>query len=187
MLSVTSGICSTQVLLLWMIMSSQRHADARRRHHRRHHVTCQDKSTKELKTEWQECVSQLMMHSSYTMLPFLQQTIQSALRKSTHRHQAPITAKDTNASQSCRVLFGDLQLDGSTIQRSLCPAYYVRNHDPDRYPQELIEAECQCTERCVGLLLDSGTGCEKIYYNVPVLRRTAGCDVNNKYIYEQGW
>ena len=50
--------------------------------------------------------------------------------------------------------------------RSLCPWYPIVNHDKFRYPQDLIEVNCRC-DACIKV--HEGV-CERVYYNVPVLR-----------------
>ena len=50
--------------------------------------------------------------------------------------------------------------------RALCPWYSIRNHDEFRYPQDLLEVKCRCQE-CIKV--NEGV-CERVYYNVPVLR-----------------
>lgn len=58
-------------------------------------------------------------------------------------------------------------LNHPTKQRSLCPWRSVNDNDPLRYPENIIVAECLCNNGCVGF----PTGvCERVYYNVPVLR-----------------
>ena len=73
--------------------------------------------------------------------------------------------------------------ENSVHNRSLCPWRFVKNIDPDRHPEELWEAECECSE-CRIVDEDSGASCEKIYESIAVLRRAHGSHCMNDGEYE---
>ncbi|KAK2144823.1 hypothetical protein LSH36_727g01016 [Paralvinella palmiformis] len=183
-----SGTGCEKMWLLLMAVGDNYQTEARRHHRHRQirtKVVCRNKSIKELKTEWRAYLDHKVLHSSYAMLPFLRDNIQPALHRSTDSRRS--TSVNNSISQDCPILISNLDLGGSTIQRSLCPAFVVINQDFRRYPVDLTEVDCHCKERCVGLLPEGGAGCEKMYYNVPVLRKTHMCDANRKYIFKRGW
>ena len=77
-----------------------------------------------------------------------------------------------------------LPKSGNLQDRSTCPWYYVINHDQLRYPRDLAEARCRCSDKCVGD--KSGLNlCHPVYYNFRVLRATA-C-VNGLWQFEADW
>ncbi|XP_064612569.1 interleukin 17-like protein [Liolophura sinensis] len=65
-------------------------------------------------------------------------------------------------------------------RRSLCPWSYRINHDPTRYPVDLPEAFCLCSN-CISNRINT---CEAVYYEVPVLRQTQQCN-SGSYVYEE--
>ena len=69
-------------------------------------------------------------------------------------------------------------------ERSVCPWYHVKTSDPARFPQDLTEARC----RCSNCLLDDRvtSACEKVYFPLRVLRMTGNC-VQGLYEYEESW
>jgi hypothetical protein len=143
-------------------------------------VTCDVESSNEIHNQWASHFAGQYFHPSYMMVPSLRQSIDSHLNKSSNPNP--------------HHLYGNMECPnvttvqhGVTIdERSLCPWYSIINHDPDRYPYDIVEAECRC-QTCVGFAQASGTGCEKIYYNIPVLRKTGECDDNGKYKFAPGW
>lgn len=72
--------------------------------------------------------------------------------------------------------------------RSFCPTYYVFNHDINRIPATIVEANCTC-ETCVmntpDATSESLNECIPTYYNIRVLRRI-GC-TNGFYDYALVW
>ena len=67
--------------------------------------------------------------------------------------------------------------------RSLCPWYYIYNVDEDRFPETLTEARCRCDE----CLDNAMVPCERINYNLLVLRKnTTVCD-GDYYTYDVGY
>lgn len=71
-------------------------------------------------------------------------------------------------STACR------RTDDTINSVSSCPWHYVLNVDPNRIPQSIVEARCNCRNRpCVG---GSGNSrCEPLKYNIRVLRKY-GCE-----------
>ncbi|XP_013408964.1 interleukin 17-like protein [Lingula anatina] len=74
---------------------------------------------------------------------------------------------------------------GDANSRSLCPWYYVVNHDKYRFPPAMAQAECRCSG-CIGLGQNDKV-CEKVWYNVRVLRRLDECDSEGNYKYIESW
>lgn len=70
-----------------------------------------------------------------------------------------------DASQECPSQ-PDYSPESGLKERSLCPWYSVVNHDRLRYPEDIVEARCRCTE-CIN---HPSGGCERVYYKIPVLR-----------------
>jgi len=150
-------------------------------HIRRKRSVCFMPTYSELKRQWIEYQVLQPLHPSYYMLPQYRQYIKQQLDKSTSQneviqygdHQCPNSISQLSAKQNVQ-------------DRSLCPWYNVMNYDPDRYPSILIEARCKCTT-CTGVDPGSGAGCQPVYYNVPVLRRSDKCLPNGQYQYNKGW
>ncbi|XP_045173729.2 interleukin-17F-like [Mercenaria mercenaria] len=64
---------------------------------------------------------------------------------------------------------------------SNCPWRYVLNHDPNRRPETIIEAKCNCRRGpCIDEVENSR--CEPVKYNIRILRKY-GCE-NGKYQYK---
>ena len=59
--------------------------------------------------------------------------------------------------------------------QSLCPWNYTLNHDENRYPHDILEAQCTC-----GTCLNGLHRCLPVYHEVPVIRQTC---VGSIYIY----
>ena len=166
------------------------------RHEGRHHphtgqsVICSDPSREVVRDQWLDYVTEQDIHPSYTLLDPLLTHIQSELSRSpnsTNVMPYPSESGSTGGDMECPTLINGLRNSTEVEDRSLCPVYYNIDYDAERYPNELVVAECRCIERCVGLLAESGAGCEKIYYNVPVLRKTPACDGDGRYIYTHSW
>jgi len=150
-------------------------------HVRSRRSVCSRPSLYELRSQWMEYQLSEARHPSYFMLPQYQDYIQHELDKSSSPNQF--------------VQYGDIQCPKSVSElankanvqdQSLCPWYNVVNYDPDRYPVELVEARCKCST-CIGVDSASGAGCQPLYYNVPVLRRSNTCLTNGRYKYDKGW
>lgn len=68
--------------------------------------------------------------------------------------------------------------------RSLCPWHYYMTKDINRYPEDILEAECACDE-CIGI---DGYRCEKLKYFIPVLRRNLSASCHQGYYqYDLNW
>ena len=85
-------------------------------------------------------------------------------------------------SKDCKVISAS---EGELRKRSLCPWHYVLNQDPNRYPDTLAEAVCNCKGACADESL--GKRCEGVYYNIRVLQNSGKCDEDGYYKYEQAW
>ncbi|KAK2144146.1 hypothetical protein LSH36_781g00000, partial [Paralvinella palmiformis] len=160
---------------------SKKQAEDSSIHLRHKRAVCSMPSFFDLKRQWIEYQVSEPLHSSYYMLPQYKQYIKQQLDKSTSPnefiqygdHQCPKSITELSSKQHVQ-------------DQSLCPWYNVMNYDPDRYPSNLIEARCKCTT-CTGVDPGSGAGCQPIYYNLPVLRRSNNCLPNGQYIYNKGW
>lgn len=121
------------------------------------------------------------LHPSYYMLPQLHPFIREKLARSESTKEFPLYGR-----QECPRSLHDISGEKNVQDRSLCPWYNVLSHNPDRYPVDIVEARCKCTN-CIGVGAQSGAGCEPVYYNVPVLWRTNTCLEDGSYKYENGW
>ena len=78
-----------------------------------------------------------------------------------------------------------ISLDRETNERALCPWYYEVHHNANRLPSTLAVAASD-QEHCVGPNGElSGNRCERVFYNVRVIRRKECID--GTYVYEYGW
>ena len=143
---------------------------------------CSNRTAEELHDELMTHFSRQQFHPSYAIMPPMTSIIQRQLDESLNPHPQHLYG-----DMECPAAVSHLRHGTNVDERSLCPWYYVINHDPDRFPYDLVEAECRCRRSCVGMPPELGTGCEKVYYNVPVLRNTHRCDDDGKYIYTEGW
>ncbi len=68
--------------------------------------------------------------------------------------------------------------------RSLCPWYTVNTSDKKRFPEDIIEARCSCTN----CLMDHrrSSVCEPVFYPLRVLRQTGNC-INGTFEYVDSW
>ena len=66
-----------------------------------------------------------------------------------------------------------------------CPVLWKFNHDQNRIPETLVEAECLQCQMCQDLdAEDLGIGCGPVHYLTKVLRRKSSCDsLTGHYIY----
>ena len=143
-------------------------------------ITCDKELKDEVHGQWATHFAGQYFHPSYRMVPSLRQEIDAELNRSSNPDSHYLYG-----GQECPNVTA-IQGGESIDERSLCPWYSVINHDVARYPYDIVEAECRC-QTCVGFSHVSGTGCEKIYYNIPVLRRTGNCDDNGRYEYAPSW
>jgi len=108
------------------------------------------------------------MHESSYML----------LTPSRHRHSADINfykhVRRTYilGNTSCTITDDRPQVSSQMVYPS-CPWHYVLNVDPNRRPTELVEAKCNCRNRCLGA--HGNSKCQPVKYFVKVLRKY-GCD-----------
>lgn len=84
--------------------------------------------------------------------------------------------------RSCRV---DSSSGRDLRKTSTCPWHYVMNYDPNRRPETLVEAKCNCRPHRSCLNGIRNSHCSPIIYNVWVLRKYA-CDVTTGvYLYRR--
>jgi hypothetical protein len=150
-------------------------------HFRRKRSVCSMPSFAELKRQWIEYQVSEPLHPSYYLMPQYKQYIEQQLDKSTSPNEF-IQYGD----HQCPKSISQLSMSQHIQDQSLCPWYNVMNYDPDRYPSYLIEARCKC-KTCTGIDPGSGAGCQSVYYNIPVLRRSTNCLSNGQYKYNNGW
>ena len=98
-------------------------------------------------------------------------------------------SSDSGKEKECPTLSGpSTAVDAEVAARSTCPWHYVINTDPDRYPRDLMEVECNCNEGCVGVTSSFGqTQCEKVFFNVPVKRKRTCTSETGTYVWENSW
>ena len=149
--------------------------------HRSKRSVCTMTSFAELKRQWIEYQVSEPLHPSYYILPQYRQYIKQELDESTSPNEFI-----QYGERQCPKSISQLSTKQDVQDQSLCPWYNVMNYDPDRYPSALIEARCKC-ETCTGIDPGSGAGCQPVYYNVPVLRRSDSCQSNGQYKYTKGW
>ena len=152
-------------------------------HHRSQRSTCTDPPKPELHQNWtahHSSLSRWNLHPSHYMIPTFQRFISDELQLSSATATFVVSGNnDFNCAEPPAIT-----ADTPLSERAICPWYFVINYDSARYPRDLVEARCSCTG-CIGET--SGTsGCEMMYYNVPVLRRTATCS-NGQYVWDEGW
>ena len=150
-------------------------------HSRNKRSVCSMPPFAELKRQWIEYQVSEPLHPSYYILPQYKQYIEQQLDKSTSPNEF-IQYGD----HQCPKSISQLSTEQNIQDQSLCPWYNVMNYDPDRYPSYLIEARCKC-KTCTGIDPGSGAGCQPVYYNIPVLRRSTSCLANGQYKYDKGW
>ena len=80
-----------------------------------------------------------------------------------------------------------LPTEGDLNERSMCPYDFAINEEVGRFPRLLADARCKCTS-CVSVdKTNAALGCERIFYNVRVLRR-GKCQLEDGfYEYNEGW
>ncbi len=148
---------------------------------------CTDPDAEVLRETWVEhynSLSRARLHPSHFMIPGFQDWIAVDLAEGGMRSDISTSFVAGNRDAVCNrrpAITANTPLQ----DRALCPWHHVMTTDSSRYPERLVEAECTCTG-CRGGVSRSQATCEKIYYNVPVMRRTSNCS-NGKYVWKQGW
>ena len=116
-------------------------------------------------------------HDSFSMHPeFLQQTTESG------NHTGREHLDNIDGLVQIKYCPTTVQSSGPLNRRTLCPSHLVNNIDRDRYPEVLMEAQCNC-QSCIG---QQGFSCQKIYYHTRVIRRDPSgiCSTTGGHIYK---
>ena len=127
---------------------------------------------------WLESHKDAENPESYHIFPLFE-TIQGESKTSTHVKRIPLNSSE---DITCPTAVPSGATDPPS-KRSTCPWYHVVNSDPYRYPENLIEAACKCSDSCVGTSGD----CHKLHFNVRVLKTDDECDANGYHVYKPSW
>ena len=129
-------------------------------------VACSNRSKAELHSRWASYHADqtAIIHESFFLVPEFQQSITTSMGDEVNNCMASTNVMDL------------------VNLRSHCPWYHIMSYDPDRYPDQLVEARSSCTEP-----FGFGSGCTALNYPIPVLQKTRRCDEEGYYEYEQTW
>lgn len=127
-----------------------------------------------LHAEWSALHYNATIHESFYMTPVYRSAIKDMLK-----YTGETFYYSGKQFLDCSA---DASSDAALEHRSLCPWFWNLNYDGDRYPDKLAEARCSC-EDC-----DAGRKqCERINYNIIVLRKNEEKCTDDYYEYEMGY